>query len=147
MLIRKRGPLCQERSYLPTTGRLTPSSLWSSKRLRCQHLTWASTAVKKASIRSRCPVTVIEVFMNVLRQRGEPAALIGTTLMKQGKVIALDSELAMDAAKLGVRHKLPLADSIIFATAQKHAVVLLTPDSDFLGLENVRCISRKSTKT
>jgi predicted nucleic acid-binding protein len=103
--------------------------------------------VKKASIRSRCPVTVIEVFKNVLRQRGEPAALIVTTLMKQGKVIALDSELAMDAAKLGVRHKLPLADSIIFATAQKHAVVLLTPDSDFLGLENVRCISRKSTKT
>src|SRR5690606_38167424 len=64
-------------------------------------------------------ITITEVFKNVLRQRGEEAALIVTAHMKQGKVISLDSELAMDAAKFGVLHKLPLTDSIIFATAQK----------------------------
>jgi predicted nucleic acid-binding protein len=90
-------------------------------------------------------ITITEVFKNVLRQRGEEAALIVTAHMKQGKVIPLDSELAMDAAKYGVLHKLPLADSIIFATAQKYAAVLWTQDNDFEGLENVRYISRKST--
>ena len=90
-------------------------------------------------------ITITEVFKNVLRQRGEEAALIVTAHMKQGKVIPLDSELAMDAAKFGVLHKLPLADSIIFATAQKYAAVLWTQDKDFEGLHNVRYISRKST--
>jgi predicted nucleic acid-binding protein len=90
-------------------------------------------------------VTIIEVFNNVLRQRSEDVALIVIAHMKQGKVIPLDSELAMDAAKFGVLHKLPLADSIIFATAQKYAAVLWTQDSDFEGLQNVRYISKKST--
>ncbi len=90
-------------------------------------------------------ITIIEVFKNVLRQRGEEAALIVTAHMQQGKVIPLDSELAMDAAKYGVLHKLPLADSIIFATAQKYAAVLWTQHNDFEGLENVRYISGKNT--
>jgi toxin FitB len=51
----------------------------------------------------------------------------------------------MDAAKFGVLHKLPLADSIIFATAQKYAAVLWTQDRDFEGLQNVRYMAKKST--
>src|SRR5690554_4053283 len=90
-------------------------------------------------------IAITEVFKNVLRQRGEEAALIVTAHMKQGRVIPLDSELAMDAAKFGVLHKLPLADSIIFATAQKYGAVLWTQDNDFEGLENVRYISKRST--
>jgi predicted nucleic acid-binding protein len=70
---------------------------------------------------------------------------IVTAHMKQGKVISLDSELAMDAAKFGVLHKLPLADSIIFATAQKYSAVIWTQDNDFEGLVNVRYISKKNT--
>jgi predicted nucleic acid-binding protein len=90
-------------------------------------------------------ITIIEVFKNVLRQRSEEAALIVIAHMKQGKVIPLDSALAMDAAKFGEFHKLPLADSIIFATANKYAAVLWTQDRDFEGLQNVRYISKKST--
>lgn len=41
-------------------------------------------------------ITITEVFKNVLRQRGEDAALIVTAHMEQGKVIPLDSELAKD---------------------------------------------------
>jgi len=90
-------------------------------------------------------ITITEVFKNVLHQRGEEAALIVTAHMKQGRVIPLDSELAMSAAKLGVLHKLPLADSIIFATAQKYSALIWTQDNDFEGLENVRYVSRKNT--
>ncbi|MDP2100266.1 MAG: type II toxin-antitoxin system VapC family toxin [Gallionella sp.] len=87
-------------------------------------------------------ITITEVFKNVLRQRGEEAALIVTAHMNQGKVIPLDSEIAINAAKFGVVHKLPLADSIIFATAQKYAAVLWTQDNDFEGLSNVRYIPK-----
>lgn len=90
-------------------------------------------------------ITITEIFKNILRQRGEEAALIITAHMKQGRVIPLDSELAMDAAKFGVIHKLPLADSIIFASAQKYSAVLWTQDNDFEGLENIRYISKRST--
>jgi len=89
-------------------------------------------------------ITITEVFKNVLRQRGEEAALIVTAHMEQGKVVPLNSELAKDAAKFGVLHKLPLADSIIFATAQKFSAAIWTQDSDFEGLANVKYISKKS---
>lgn len=89
-------------------------------------------------------ITITEVFKNVLRQRGEEAALIVTAHMKQGRIIPLDAELAMNAAKYGVLHKLPLADSIIFATSQKFKATLWTQDTDFEGLSNVRYITKRS---
>ena len=90
-------------------------------------------------------IVVTEVFRNVLRQRGEEAALVVTAHMKQGKVMALDADMAMDAAKFGVDHRLPLADSIIFATANKYDAVLWTQDADFDGLPNVRYFSKSAT--
>jgi toxin FitB len=90
-------------------------------------------------------ITITEVFKNVLRQRGEEAALIVTAHMEQGRVVPLNSELAKDAAKFGVLHKLPLADSIIFATAQKFSAAVWTQDNNFEGLAGVKYIPRKST--
>ena len=82
-------------------------------------------------------ITITEVFKNILRQRGEGVALQAIAHMEQGRVISLDSGLAIDAATFGVQHKLPLADSIIFATAQKHNAKLWTQDNDFEGLQGV----------
>jgi len=83
-------------------------------------------------------ITITEVFKNILRQRDEEAALIAVAHMKQGRIISLDSALAIDVAHYGVLHKLPLADSIIFATAQKYSATIWTQDSDFKGLRNVK---------
>jgi predicted nucleic acid-binding protein len=83
-------------------------------------------------------ITITEVFKNILRQRDEESALIAVAHMKQGEVISLDSELAIEAAGYGITHKLPLADSIIFATATKYKAKLWTQDSDFEGLPNVK---------
>ena len=82
-------------------------------------------------------ITITEVFKNILRQGGEGVALQAIAHMEQGRVIPLDSGLAIDAATFGVQHKLPLADSIIFATAQKHNAKLWTQDNDFEGLQGV----------
>jgi predicted nucleic acid-binding protein len=87
-------------------------------------------------------ITITEVFKNILRHRDEEAALTAIAHMKTGKVIALDSELAIDAANCGVLHKLPLADSIIFATAQKYRATVWTQDDDFKGLPKVKYFAR-----
>jgi predicted nucleic acid-binding protein len=83
-------------------------------------------------------ITITEVFKSVLRQRNEESALEVVAHMEQGTVIALDGELAINAAVFGVELKLPLADSIIYATAQKYDAVVWTQDVDFKGLEGVK---------
>lgn len=88
-------------------------------------------------------ITITEVFKNILRQRGEDAAIEAIAHMEQGKVISLDNRLAVDAACFGVEHKLPLADSIIYATAQRHEAILWTQDVDFKGLEGVKYFAKK----
>ena len=83
-------------------------------------------------------ITLTEVFKCIMRQAEEGAALQAIAHMQQGKVIPLDSTLAIDAAVYGLKHKLPLADSIIYATAQKYNAVLWTQDADFEALDHVR---------
>ncbi len=83
-------------------------------------------------------ITVTEVFKHVLRLKGEELALEVIAHMTQGKVISLDTQLAIDAGSYGVQHKLPLADSIIYATTMKFNATLWTQDSDFKDLPNVK---------
>lgn len=90
-------------------------------------------------------ITITEVFKSVLRQRNEESALEVVAHMEQGTVIALDGELAINAAVFGIELKLPLADSIIYATAQKHDAVVWTQDADFEGLENVKFYPKAKT--
>ena len=87
-------------------------------------------------------ISLLEVFKRVLQQRGENAALQAVAHMRQGNVIALDADIALAAAHLGVLHKLPLADSVMLATARRHGAVLWTQDADFEGIEGVRYISK-----
>jgi predicted nucleic acid-binding protein len=87
-------------------------------------------------------ITITEVFKNIFRQRDEEYALAAIAHMEQGKSIPLDSELAMEAASIGLAHKLPLADSIIFATSVKYGATLWTQDADFKGLPNVKYFAK-----
>ncbi len=87
-------------------------------------------------------ICVLEVFKIALRQRGEGDALQVTALMQQGTVVDLDARLALDAAKLGLAHKLPLADSVVYATAQRLKATVWTQDEDFDGLPGVRYFAR-----
>lgn len=79
-------------------------------------------------------ITIYEVFKKVLRERGEGDALLVASQMQSGTVIDLDSTLALEAA----RHPLPLADSLIYATAMSHGATLWTQDEHFQKLPNVR---------
>ena len=88
-------------------------------------------------------ISVYEVFKRVYQQRGEEAALEAFAAMAQGQVIDLDTTLALNAAKLSATHKLPMADSIMLATAQAHQAILWTQDADFKNLSGVRYIEKK----
>lgn len=83
-------------------------------------------------------VSVYEVFKRVLQQRGENAALTAVAVMQQGDVVDLTAPLALSAATLSVTHKLPMADSIMYATARAFSATLWTQDADFEHLPNVR---------
>jgi len=85
-------------------------------------------------------VSLFEVFKRVLQQRGEGEALQAVALMQQGIVIDLDSALALGAAKLSSEMKLPMADSIMLASARAFDAVLWTQDADFEGIDGVRYI-------
>lgn len=83
-------------------------------------------------------INIYEVFKRVLQQRGEDAALQAVALMQQANIVDVTSPIAMDAANLSAELKLPMADSIIFATARAYGATLWTQDADLDGLPNVR---------
>lgn len=83
-------------------------------------------------------ITLLEVFKRVLQQRSEGEALQAIAIMRQGRVVDLDAPLALVAAKVGADSRLPLADSVILATAQQHGATLWTQDDDFEGMPSVK---------
>jgi predicted nucleic acid-binding protein len=82
-------------------------------------------------------ITLTEVFKYLHRYLDESSALQAIAHMNQGLIVPLDSKLAVDAAVMGLELKLPLADSIIYATARKFEAVLWTRDADFKDLPGV----------
>jgi predicted nucleic acid-binding protein len=81
---------------------------------------------------------IAEVFKVLLRERDESIAFSAISAMNQGKLIELTIKLAIDSAKIGLTYKLPLADSIIYATAKAEGALLWTQDSHFENLSGVR---------
>lgn len=82
-------------------------------------------------------ITLLEVFKRISQQRDASTALQYVAVMQQSTVMELDAALALRAAALGLRHKLPLADSIVYATAQQTDAQVWTQDADFKGLPDV----------
>ncbi len=83
-------------------------------------------------------ITLTEVFKYMNRQVDEGVALQAIAHMNLGLVVPLDSSLALDAAVFGLEFNLPLADSIIYATAKKFGARVWTQDSDFKELPGVK---------
>ena len=86
-------------------------------------------------------ICLYEVCKVVLRERGEQEALQAVALMKQGHVVDVTEHVALQAAQIGIRQKLPMVDSLIYATALLHDAVLWTLDSDFKDIEGVTYIA------
>jgi predicted nucleic acid-binding protein len=87
-------------------------------------------------------LSLYEVFKRVSQQRNATAALRAVALMQQGRVVDLDATIALSAAKLSVELKLPMADSIMLATAREYRATLWTEDADFEGVEGVKYFAK-----
>ncbi|MCY7361698.1 MAG: type II toxin-antitoxin system VapC family toxin [Ignavibacteria bacterium] len=85
-------------------------------------------------------INIYEVYKKILAFKNEQSAIIAIGLMQQSKVVEVNSSIAIQAAKLSFKLKIPMADSLIYITAKNSDALLLTQDSDFIGLENIKFI-------
>ena len=88
-------------------------------------------------------VSLYEVFKKVLSDRGEAEAFKAIAQMKQGRVVDLDENTALGAARTSIDYKMPMADSIILATAKAHKAKLWTQDDHFNGMPGVTFHKKK----
>jgi predicted nucleic acid-binding protein len=89
-------------------------------------------------------LSIYEVFKRILQQRGEGEALQVVAAMHQGTVVDLSSTVALRAARLAIDLKLPLADSVMLATARAFEATFWTQDADFKTIAGVRYAARKN---
>jgi predicted nucleic acid-binding protein len=88
-------------------------------------------------------VTIYEVFKVVLRESGENDALQAAVAMQKGTVVELTTQLAIDASHLSLEHGLPMADSIVLATARAYDATIWTQDSNIKNISGVKYFPKK----
>ena len=123
------------------------SSAWLEYFANGPNAAFFAPAIEKTSDLLVPSLTLYEVFKRVLQQRDEGHALQAVAVMEQSSVIDLDAPLALIAARTSIEHRLPLADSVVLATARTHDAVLWTQDADFKGLAGVEYRKHRSRDT
>jgi len=89
-------------------------------------------------------VVLYEVYKRVYAQRGTQAALQAISILQHGRIVNLTAELALAAARISSTEKLPMADSVILASARAESAVIWTQDSDFERFPEVKFRATKS---
>ena len=89
-------------------------------------------------------INLYEVFKRVVQQRDEDSGLRAVAVMGKGKIVPVDETVALDAARLSMVHRIPMADSLILATARANDATLWTQDADFEGLDGVQYRARSN---
>jgi len=119
------------------------SSAWLEYFANAENAAYFSTPIEQTDELLVPSLTIYEVFKRVLQQRNEGDALQVVAVMAQGTVIDLDARIALSAARLSIDASLPMADSVVFATAREYGAVLWTQDADFKHLPDVRYREKK----
>ena len=104
-------------------------------------------AIEKAAELAVPTVSLYEVFKRVLQQRGEGDALQAVAVMHQGRLVELSGALALAAARVSAESGLPMADSIMLASAHACGATLWTQDADFEHVPGVRYVPRRAGRT
>lgn len=88
-------------------------------------------------------LSLYEVFKRVLHQRGEGEALQAVAVMQQGTVVELAVPVALAAARISLDCGIPMADSIMLATARACDATLWSQDSDFAKIPGVQYVAKR----
>lgn len=83
-------------------------------------------------------ICLYEVFKKVNAVADEPKALQAIGQMKQGRVLDITEPIALRAALISLKHRLPMTDSLILSTAWSEQATLWTQDEHFSGLPGVK---------
>jgi predicted nucleic acid-binding protein len=123
---------------------LVDSSAWLEYFADGPNAHFFAPAIEKSSDLIVPTIVIFEVYKRVRQERGTDLALEAISVLRQGRIIDLTAALAIVAASISVSQKLPLADSIVLATARAENAVIWTQDSDFEKLERVKFRAKKS---
>jgi toxin FitB len=121
---------------------MRPACLDSSAWIEIAHKGTNAAAFRKAAgdmtLVIVSTITLFEVWKYTATNADEGRAQNLIDLLQQGTVIPPDTPISIAAAKLSIRHKLAMADSLIYATALAHNATLWTQDDNFKDLPHVR---------
>lgn len=88
-------------------------------------------------------ICIYEISKVILRESDENHLLQALAAIQKGKIVALSPSISTAAAKISLKYKLPMADSIIYTTAKEFNATVWTQDVDFKDLPNVNYIPKK----
>ena len=84
-------------------------------------------------------LTIHEVYrVNLEREGREVAILRSETIRRDFNVVDVDYETAVRSAELRSKHRIPMADSVIAATAQIHGCPLVSDDAHFKQIPDLK---------
>lgn len=86
-------------------------------------------------------ICLYEVFKLTLLHKSEEDALQIAGLMSTGLSVEVNREIALSAAQLSIKYKIPMADSLILSTTRQYKAVLWTQDEHFNGIPGVKYMS------
>jgi predicted nucleic acid-binding protein len=125
-------------------GNVVDSSGWIEYFADGPNADFFEAAIEEADDLVVPSISIYEVFRRLLAEPdGEEAGLRVVAAMQRGAVVDLDAELALEAAKISRETMLPMADSIILATARSCGATVWTQDSDFRGIEGVEYTEKR----
>ena len=121
---------------------LVDSSGWLEYFADGKNATFFAPALESTNNLIVSSINVYEVFKKVLNEKGEDMALKIASVMANAKIMDIDYNISLLAAKLSVQYKLPMADSLILATAKINNAQLWTQDVDFMNIPDVKYIKK-----
>ena len=84
-------------------------------------------------------LTVHEIHRIVLKREGKDVATLrSNTIQGDFEVINVDYKIAIKSAELRNKHQIPMADSVIAATAQIQQCPLFSEGAHFKNIENLK---------
>jgi predicted nucleic acid-binding protein len=87
-------------------------------------------------------INIYEVVRRMSLHSEETQVLQNLTVMRRGRMVLVDEQIALNAVQLSVDYKLPMADSMILATARAFEATLWTQDAHFAGMDGVHYLPK-----
>ena len=117
---------------------LIDSSVWISYLVNGDHKDLIETQEKLLL----ATISIIEIRkkFNKLKISNKEISKKIDYIKKQSILISLDENIADKASEIVIEKKIPVADSIIYASALSNNAILITLDNDFRNLKNVKVL-------